>query len=312
MCWRELMFDAMDIAMDVQQFQSLKRITGVFQTKSDVRFVGGTGIISSQIAQDFPIRIARGRSEISRTPENMVFLHLQNQGRLDCEYAKRRPDAIQAGDWTLGNTSDPYRLTLVPGKASTHVLALPGHLGAGLRVNSDCFGRRMDSNNALNYLVANYIRTLAAGKPIPGAAGDAVLCNLVGLIALAMNSEMEESRKGVSSGMLLVLLQYLDAHYARADLSPAHVAAHFGITPRHVHRLFERTGMTFSEQLFSRRLDHAHRMLSDTRHQHSSITDIAYDVGFSDLAHFSRKYREKFGVTPSETKSKHQSFVTGA
>lgn len=300
------MFDAMSVPVDVPHPESLKKTAGVFQTRTNIQEIGGCNLINGYTNQDFPIQIVRGRSEIARLSSETFFLHLQNSGNMECAYTKQERGSLKGGEWILGRTSDQYRITLVPGETTTLLLAFPDHLVAGLQLGDDAFGRHMEQNSLPNQLVANYVRTLAAGQAIPNAAGEAVIRNLMGLIALAMNSEIEASRAGVSSGMLLVLLQYLDAHYTRADLSPTHVAANFGITPRHVHRLFERTGMTFSEQLFARRLDRAHRMLSDAGNLHRSITDIAYDVGFSDLAHFSRKYREKFGTSPSETKASHK------
>ncbi len=301
--WRELLCETMSSGLDVRQFGNLKKVAGVFKTKSQVQFVGGSGIIDSSIDQDFSFRVAHGRSEIARTPTETLYLYLQGSGSsLPVEYAGQSPNKFQVGDWTLGRTSDPHQITFSPGRTNAFTLAFPAHLTVGLRLNEDCLGRPVAADSVLNQLVANYVRTLAAGHAIPNAAGEAVIRNLLGLIALAMRSEVEASRDGVSSGMLLVLLQYLDAHYTRADLSPVHVAAHFGITTRHVHRLFERTGMTFSEQLFARRLDHAHRLLTDARPHHRFVTDIAYDSGFSDLAHFSRKYREKYGMSPSEAK----------
>jgi len=32
-----------------------------------------------------------------------------------------------------------------------------------------------------------------------------------------------------------------------------------------------------------------------------SVADIAFEVGFSDPAYFTRKYKDFFGFTPSET-----------
>ena len=43
----------------------------------------------------------------------------------------------------------------------------------------------------------------------------------------------------------------------------------------------------------------AHRMLVDERFA-GPIGAIAFDSGFSDLSHFNRTFRRRFGMTPSE------------
>jgi AraC-like DNA-binding protein len=40
-------------------------------------------------------------------------------------------------------------------------------------------------------------------------------------------------------------------------------------------------------------------MLTDRHHLHSAIIDIALEVGFSDVSHFNRTFRHRFGETPS-------------
>jgi len=40
-------------------------------------------------------------------------------------------------------------------------------------------------------------------------------------------------------------------------------------------------------------------MLTDPSHLHLAIIDIAFAVGFSDVSHFNRTFRRRFGETPS-------------
>jgi AraC-like DNA-binding protein len=54
-------------------------------------------------------------------------------------------------------------------------------------------------------------------------------------------------------------------------------------------------GVTPHQYLIRSRLRHAARLLADNTR---SITDIAYDVGFSDLSNFVRTFHRAAGVSP--------------
>jgi AraC-like DNA-binding protein len=56
-------------------------------------------------------------------------------------------------------------------------------------------------------------------------------------------------------------------------------------------------GVTFEQLLDDFRLHHALIMLRDDEH---SITDVAFDLGYSDAAHFTRAFRRWTGVTPRQ------------
>ena len=59
----------------------------------------------------------------------------------------------------------------------------------------------------------------------------------------------------------------------------------------------EMTGLPVSEFIRNIRLEQAVRLLED---QKINVTQVAYAVGFSNLAHFSTVFRKQFGVSPSE------------
>jgi transcriptional regulator GlxA family with amidase domain len=95
------------------------------------------------------------------------------------------------------------------------------------------------------------------------------------------------------------------------DLSAATLAARQGITPRHLRRLFEGEGTSFSEYVLERRLARVHRMLTDPRATEQPIGTVAFDAGFGDLSYFNRAFRRRFGATPSDVRaaarSEHES-----
>jgi AraC-like DNA-binding protein len=104
-----------------------------------------------------------------------------------------------------------------------------------------------------------------------------------------VSSTARDRRRAVEAAL------WIDAHSHRAiDLEDA--AAQADITPFHFLRLFAGVlGVTPHQYLVRSRLRHAARRLAD---QDSSITAIAYDVGFGDLSNFVRTFHRAAGVSP--------------
>jgi AraC-like DNA-binding protein len=70
------------------------------------------------------------------------------------------------------------------------------------------------------------------------------------------------------------------------------------VSPAYFSRRFRQLfGMTFTEYARTYRLRLAARRLTSGG---SSISEIAYGVGFSSPAHFTARFRERFGMTPRE------------
>jgi AraC-like DNA-binding protein len=88
--------------------------------------------------------------------------------------------------------------------------------------------------------------------------------------------------------------------YADPAFGPAEAASAAGISLRYLQKLFTQRGSTFTECIYSLRLDHAARLL-DRRTllaMSDPISTIAYDCGFRDYTHFARKFRHRFGYPP--------------
>jgi AraC-like DNA-binding protein len=88
---------------------------------------------------------------------------------------------------------------------------------------------------------------------------------------------------------------WIDAHSHR-PIDLEHAAAQAGISPFHFLRLFSSVlGVTPHQYLVRARLRHAARLLADDG---TSITEVAYDVGFGDLSNFVRTFHRAAGVSP--------------
>jgi len=102
------------------------------------------------------------------------------------------------------------------------------------------------------------------------------------------------------SATLHRICQTIERRLDDADLSPARVAQTEGISERYLQKLFEGAGDNFTHYVRERRLQRAWADLSNPTEAHRSISEIAYRCGFVDSAHFSRTFRQRFGMSPRE------------
>lgn len=128
---------------------------------------------------------------------------------------------------------------------------------------------------------------------------------LVDLLAMAIEAD-ERVLVGRSSSVRAAHLHrcehFIRARLSDARLSPQMVADGCGISLRYLHQLFEAEGATVCAYVRNQRLLTCDAMLRDP-YCHKSISEIAYEWGFSDQAQFSRNYRARFGCTPSDTRT---------
>jgi AraC-like DNA-binding protein len=108
------------------------------------------------------------------------------------------------------------------------------------------------------------------------------------------------------STALMRLKSMIDARISDPALRPADVAAAAGISVRYANALLAEENSSVARYILYRRLEHCRRALEDPLQMHRMIGEIAFSWGFSDLSHFSRRFRDQFGMTPSEARRNRQ------
>jgi AraC-like DNA-binding protein len=63
--------------------------------------------------------------------------------------------------------------------------------------------------------------------------------------------------------------------------------------------VFAARGLSVHRVIWDRRLERAEWTLGDPAQNHRRVLDVALELGFSGDAHFSRRFRRKFGLSPS-------------
>ena len=84
----------------------------------------------------------------------------------------------------------------------------------------------------------------------------------------------------------------------RETIGIAQVADELGVSPNYLSTIFKReTGKSFTRHLTELRLDKSRELL---RQPEASIGSIARSLGYQSGRHFTRLFKERFGITPSQ------------
>ena len=109
----------------------------------------------------------------------------------------------------------------------------------------------------------------------------------------------EDSAEGSEAGSFIVnaALDYMRSHCAE-HISLADVADHVYVSQWHLSKLINRhTGQSFLDLLGSMRMERAKPLLADPSLR---IHVIAEELGYNDVAHFSKTFKRIVGKTPGE------------
>ena len=104
--------------------------------------------------------------------------------------------------------------------------------------------------------------------------------------------------KGNDEVLMERIMKVINDHLSDSDFNVEVLTSEVGISRAQLHRkMKEMTGLPVSEFIRNIRLEQAVRLLKE---QKVNVTQVAYAVGFSNLAHFSTVFRKQFGVSPTE------------
>lgn len=95
-------------------------------------------------------------------------------------------------------------------------------------------------------------------------------------------------------------IAYIKRNYRDPHLTPRSIAAACGISLSYLHKVFHLADMQLENYVYSLRLESARQMLHDPADRDKTVQQIAYKVGFSHPSHFSRLFKETYGMSPTE------------
>ena len=115
----------------------------------------------------------------------------------------------------------------------------------------------------------------------------------------------ERARTVIDQTMRQRIQRHISAHLDSPALHAEALCAQFRISRSQLYRLFEPLGGV-AHYIQEQRVTRACAELCNPAHDHRRIYEIAFALGFSSEAHFSRVFRSTFGLSPSDVRGRAQ------
>ncbi len=220
-----------------------------------------------------------------------LFLLLNQQG--SCRLQQRNRQAVlKAGELTALYADEPYYIESRQDHI-THILYLPGRQQEAALEEHIAMAHSAGECE----LLSAFMRRLAGldGRhPGPGNLQQTTR----DLIELNWPAPRQRPGRIGAAAWKQHLCQYVEQHLGEPELNAQRIADALGITPRYAQMLFARMHTTASQYILERRLLLvAERLRAEKA---SRIGDLALEAGFSDLSHFCRRFRSRFGLSARE------------
>ena len=220
-----------------------------------------------------------------------------------------REVALSAGDFFLSDFSQPSKF-YVDSSVSGLMFRLPRKLlEADFPGISNICGKSFQGNSGCPRLALDYFASISQQSSEMSEAEFFLSCqqltNLFSLIFDGM-TDLKSAELTVQNVLLDRMKRYIRGEITNPELSATLIARAFNITPRYVQMLFKEMDITVRDYIRDLRLEYSRNLLESPLQRSRSITDIAFDAGFSSSAHFSTRFRDKYGISPRDARVSKQ------
>jgi AraC-like DNA-binding protein len=188
---------------------------------------------------------------------------------------------------------------VVPRETLDQALPAPGNL----------HGLILRGHSGMGGLLGDYMRSLVArAEGMTMAEAPLVAQATTDMIAACFQSSAETAERArtvIDQTMRQRIQRHIAAHLDSPALQAEALCSQFRISRSQLYRLFESLGGV-AHYIQEQRVTRACAELCNPAHDHRRIYEIAFALGFSSEAHFSRVFRSTFGLSPSDVRGRAQ------
>jgi AraC-like DNA-binding protein len=247
--------------------------------------------------------VRRTPRQIAKASEDYFLVSVQDRGQ-GAVRQDGRTALLREGDFALYDSTRPYELMFDAGFRQ-FVLMVPGqllrtHLRHTERLTANAISGRAGAGHLLLQMmreVRHEIGMLQPGSAQPLADG---LLHVLVAALRTLPGGSAPALPELAAWHLERIKVHVRTHLRDPALNVASIGRALRLSPGHLHRLFQGEPLPLGHYIWAQRLEACRRDLADPQLARRSISEIAFGWGFNDAAHFSRTFRERYGLAPRE------------
>jgi AraC-like DNA-binding protein len=231
---------------------------------------------------------------------DLLVATLKTTGTATSTQSPRR--LLRSGDLFVTNLWQPYEYFDDGGEtAAFHIpldrLGLPRDYAtrASEVIHTSPLAAQLQQHLQILFRDADAVSQSPAASMVAQATTDLVRAALISAV-----DEEPCRRDDWDQNLTTVVKSYIAQHLADPDLGVERIARAMFISVRQVYKLWETEPGPLGQWILERRLEAARHDLTSLRGRNQTIAAIAGRWGFADSTHFSRRFRQAYGMSPRE------------
>ena len=168
-------------------------------------------------------------------------------------------------------------------------------------------GLTLGAEQEVTSFVANFFDGLTRiGEQLNADLANRLSSIGIDLLVAALAERMaQEIPKPLSSTLLFQRAKaYVEANLGDPTFDPSQLAIAMTCSPRLLQQVFQEHGESIADWIWRRRLEQAAARLSDPAQLYQSLGTLAYACGFISQSHFSRRFKDRYGMPPSDYRAR--------
>ncbi len=252
-----------------------------------------------------PLKVSRSAGQAQDDSEHFYKITVQLDG-YSIVAQDDRESALAPGDFTVYTTERPFTVT-TPAAARSLVIAVPIEtMRMPVRLMDQITAVRVSGRTGLGVVASKFMTGLEEGLGEQSIAPSRELADSVlSILRSTLSHEFGHALGAADEGTEATILAYIEQRLGDPEFSQDEVAHAHHISVRQLQRIFQGQGTTFSQWVQSRRLEQIRRELESARQAGAGVHDIAITWGIHDASYFSRLFKQRYGMTPTEYRFEH-------